>query len=141
MAKRVALILSAILGVYLIFAAWRGFDLLLVDDPAVRALGVAVLILPTLGAILVVKEIRFGKLSFQMGQVIDESYLPSRQLSAEQKRTFLDQAIEKAKLNMENWQAWYSVALAYDLLGERKLAREAMAHSVDLYRQHLTINK
>ena len=133
MAKRVALILSGILAVYLVFAAWRGFDLLLVDDPAVRTLGVAVLVLPILGVILVTREIRFGKLSFQMGQEISESLLPRRNFTDQQKRDFLDQAIERAKNGMDNWANWYSVALGYEVLNERKLAREAMQHSVELY--------
>ena len=34
---------------------------------------------------------------------------------------------------MDSWQAWYSVALAYDLLKERKLARQAMQYSVELF--------
>lgn len=133
MAKRVALILSGILGVYLVFAAWRGFDLLLVDDPAVRALGVSVLVLPVLGVILVAREIKFGKLSSEMGQEISESLLPKKDFTEEEKRTFLDQAIDRAKNDMDNWANWYSVALAYDVLNERKLAREAMQHSVELY--------
>ena len=133
MAKRVALILSGILAVYLVFAAWRGFDLLLVDDPAVRALGVSVLVLPLLGVILVVREIKFGKLSYEMGQEISEHLLPKKDFTEEEKRNFLDQAIERAKNGMDNWANWYSVALAYDVLNERKLAREAMQHSVQLY--------
>ena len=133
MAKRVALILSGILAVYLVFAAWRGFDLLLVDDPAVRALGVSVLVLPLLGVILVVREIKFGKLSYEMGQEISEHLLPKKDFTEEDKRNFLDQAIERTKNGMDNWANWYSVALAYDVLNERKLAREAMQHSVQLY--------
>lgn len=135
MAKRVALILSSILGVYLLFTASRGLDLLKVDDPAVKALGLAVLVLPILGVILVVREIRFGKLSYVMGQLIDTAYLPQTGLSEEEKTAFLESAIEKTKSDMKNWQSWYSVALGYDLVNQRKLAREAMQHSVELYQE------
>lgn len=133
MARRIALILAAVLSVYLFFAASRGIDLIRTDDPAVQALGVAVLILPILGAFLVIREIRFGKLSYQMGQVIDEAYLPSADIAADQKNANLVAAIDRAKEDMDNWQAWYSVALAYDLMNERKLAREAMRYSVELF--------
>lgn len=133
MAKRISLILTAILSVYLVFTILRAIDFLQVDDPAVKALGIAILVLPILGAILILREIKFGKLSYQMGQTIDESFLPTAQLSEDQKSEFLDQAIERAKSQMDSWQAWYSVALAYDLLKERKLAREAMQYSVELY--------
>lgn len=133
MAKRISLILTAILLVYLGFTVLRGLDFLSVDDPAVQALGIAVLILPILGAILIYREIKFGKLSYLMGQTISDNYLPTNDLTDEQKRDYLDLAIERAKSQMGNWQAWYSVALAYDLLKERKLAREAMKYSVELY--------
>lgn len=103
------------------------------DDPAVKALGISVLILPLIGTILVFREIRFGRLSYQMGQLIDISYLPTNGMSDELKQANLDSAIEKAKTEMSSWQAWYSVALAYDLVSERKLAREAMHYSVELY--------
>ena len=135
MAKRISLILTAILLVYLGFTVLRGLDFLKVDDPAVQALGIAVLILPILGAILVYREIKFGKLSYLMGQTISDDYLPTNDLTDEQKREYLDRAIEQAKTQMQSWQAWYSVALAYDLLKERKLAREAMKYSVELYQE------
>lgn len=133
MARRISLILAAVLSVYLFFAASRGIDLIRTDDPAVQALGVAVLILPILGAFLVIREIRFGKLSYQMGQVIDEAYLPAADIAADQKNANLVAAIDRAKEDMDNWQAWYSVALAYELMNERKLAREAMRYSVELF--------
>lgn len=133
MARRIALILAAVLSVYLFFAASRGIDLIRTDDPAVQALGVAVLILPILGAFLVIREIRFGKLSYQMGQVIDEAYLPAADIAADQKNANLVAAIDRAKEDMDNWKAWYSVALAYELMNERKLAREAMRYSVELF--------
>lgn len=133
MAKRISLALTAILLVYLVFTVLRGLDFLAVDDPAVQALGVAVLVLPFLGAILIYREIKFGKLSYLMGQTIDESYLPVKELSEEQAREFLDVAIARAKEKMDSWQSWYSVALAYDLLKERKLARQAMQYSIELF--------
>lgn len=133
MAKRISLALTAILLVYLVFTVLRGLDFLAVDDPAVKALGVAVLVLPVLGGILIFREIKFGKLSFNMGQSIDEQYLPTTELTEDEKREFLDTAIARAKEQMDSWQAWYSVALAYDLLKERKLARQAMQYSVELF--------
>lgn len=133
MAKRIALILASILGVYMVFAAMRGLDLLKSDDPAVKGLGIAVLVLPLLGIILVFREIRFGKLSYEMGQTISEEHLPLKEATEEQRKEFLENSIAKAKADMDNWQAWYAVALGYDLLHERKFARDAMQYSVELY--------
>jgi len=135
MARRIAIILSLILSVYLFFAASRGLDLLRAEDSGVKALGLAVLILPLLGVIVVIREIRFGRTSYQMGQTINESYLPMSDLTDDEKKINLDQVIARAKNELTSWQAWYSVALAYDLLNERKLAREAMRHSVELFQE------
>jgi phenylpropionate dioxygenase-like ring-hydroxylating dioxygenase large terminal subunit len=68
-----------------------------------------------------------------MGQSIDEIYLPTTELTEDEKKEFLDTAIARAKEQMDSWQAWYSVALAYDLLKERKLARQAMQYSIELF--------
>lgn len=133
MAKRTALILAGILAVYMFFAASRGVDLLHSTDPAVKGLGIAVLILPLLGTVLIYREIKFGKLSYEMGQAIDAKYLPLKDDDEAGRRSFLENAIEVTKQDMENWQAWYSVALGYDLLHERRLARDAMQYSVELY--------
>ena len=32
----------------------------------------------------------------------------------------------------EDWRGWYRLANAYDLAGDRKRAREAMRHSIQL---------
>jgi hypothetical protein len=133
MARRIALILALVLSVYLFFAASRGLDLLRADDSAVKALGIAVLILPILGGIVLIREIRFGRTTFVMGQEIDIEYLPLNGLTDEQKKENLDVAIARAKNDLTSWQCWYAVAIGYDLLSERKLAREAMRHAVELY--------
>jgi hypothetical protein len=133
MARRIAIILALVLGVYLFFAASRGLDLLRADDPAVKALGIAVLILPILGGIVLIREIRFGRTTFAMGQEIDVEYLPLNGLTDDQKKENLDVAINRAKNDIASWQSWYAVAIAYDLLSERKLAREAMRHAVELH--------
>jgi len=135
MAKRIAFILTAVLLVYLGFAFSRGLDLLKTDTDAVKLLGLCVLVLPVLGGWLIVREIRFGFKSTNMGQQIHEDLLPSREIKPRSPRAdeYLESAVARTKDAQDVWQNWFCVALGYDLVGERKLARESMQYAVELF--------
>ena len=135
MAKRIAFILTAVLGVYLGFAFSRGIDLLKTDDTSVKLLGLCVLVLPLLGGWLVFREVRFGFKSTQMGQLVSDELLPPREIKPRSSEAdqYLDIAVSRAKDVQDNWQNWFCVALGYDLVGERKLARESMQYAVELF--------
>ena len=135
MAKRIAFILTAVLLVYLGFAFSRGLDLLNTDNSAVKLLGFCVLVLPLLGGWLIVREIRFGFKSSSMGQQVAEDLLPSREikLRSPQADEYLESAVARTKDAQNIWQNWFCVALGYDLVGERKLARESMQYAVELF--------
>src|SRR5512134_2139286 len=59
--RTVALLLTAVLGFYLFVVAERGWVLLRSGSPLGAGLGVGVLLLPVVGAWLVVAELRFGR--------------------------------------------------------------------------------
>lgn len=132
-ARRIALALAGILGVYLAFATMRAFDFLAVDDPVSRFLGIAILTMPVLGIAVIVKEVRFGFKTSKMGAEIDQVRLPVNGMSAEAKFQYLNAAITPTQVADSTWQDWYCLAMGCDLTGERKLAREAMRWSVHLY--------
>ena len=135
MAKRIAFILSAVLAVYLGFAFSRGLDLVKTDSAAVKLLGLCVLVLPVLGGWLVIREVRFGFKSTNMGQQVAEGLLPSREIKprSPQADEYLAGAVARTKDAQDLWQNWFCVALGYDLVGERKLARESMQYAVELF--------
>ena len=135
MAKRIAFILTAVLLVYLGFAFSRGLDLLNTDNSAVKLLGLCVLVLPLLGGWLIVREIRFGFKSSNMGQQVAEDLLPSREIKprSPQADEYLESSVARTKDAQDIWQNWFCVALGYDLVGERKLARESMQYAVELF--------
>jgi hypothetical protein len=133
MAKRIALGLSAVLGVYVFFAASRGFVLLKSNSGPVQVLGLAIIALTGLGAYLVYRELRFGFKTAELGRVIDEVELPTRSMDSEALDSYLELAIEKAQAQPQEWTVWYCVALGYHLHSDRKLARESMRYAVELY--------
>ena len=140
MAKRIAFVLAAVLAVYLIFAASRGFSLLQSSSTAVKLLGVCVMILPILGGLLIVREIRFGYASSELAKKIDVALLPTGDVKprSEEAQTYLNAVIERTKQDQENWQNWFCVGVGYDLVGQRKLARESLQHAIELAKQIVT---
>lgn len=135
MTKRIAFILASVLLVYLGFAFSRGLDLLKTNSNSVKLLGLCVLVLPILGGWLVFREVRFGFKSTSMGQQISEDLLPSSEIKPRslQADEYLEVAVARAKEAQDEWQNWFCVALGYDLVGERKLARESMQFAVELF--------
>ena len=88
-----------------------------------------------LGGWLVIREVRFGFKSAQMGQQVSEDLLPAREIKprSEQADEYLEGAVARTKDAQDVWQNWFCVALGYDLVGERKLARESIQYAVELY--------
>lgn len=146
-AKRVmviAAVLTAAVVLYLVLLAGRSVALISSGEPVAVALGVGVLVLPVLGAWIVASTWRSGlsverltrRLAAEDG-LPDVSDLPRRP-SGRVDRAAADAwfAERKAELDAapEDWRAWYRVAHAYDIAGDRRRAREAMRKAVELER-------
>jgi cytochrome c-type biogenesis protein CcmH/NrfG len=105
-------------------------------------LGVALLILPVLGLLLVWREIEFGRRTAKLAHALDaEGGLPvddlPRRPSGRVDRTAADAAFadmrRHAEEHPEDWRAWFRLALAYDAAGDRTRARAAARHAVALH--------
>ena len=134
MAKRIAFVIAGVLAVYLLFAMSRGFTLLESNSGAVKLLGICVIILPILGGLLVIREIRFGYTANALAQQIDVSLLPTQDVKprSDEAKNYLESIIERTKQDQESWENWFCVGVGYDLNGQRKLAREALQYAVKL---------
>lgn len=105
-------------------------------------LGVALLVLPLLGLLLVWREIEFGRKSARLAAVLDaEGGLPHddlpRRPSGRVDRAAADAAFARMRQEAEadpgNWRVWYRLALAYDAAGDRTRARAAARHAIRLF--------
>ncbi|APU13946.1 hypothetical protein UA75_09385 [Actinoalloteichus sp. GBA129-24] len=141
-ARRVAILLTAVLVVYLWLLAGRAFILLRSGDAVAVVLGVAILVLPVLGLWMVIATWRFGARTAALGERLaeegglpDSSDLP-RAPSGRVEREAADAWFEEWRSEVEerptDWRAWFRLAHAYDLAGDRRRAREAMRQAVDL---------
>ncbi|WP_019854772.1 tetratricopeptide repeat protein [Actinopolyspora mortivallis] len=139
-----ALLVAVILLGYLVLMGSRALTMLLSGKPVVMLLGAAVLVLPILGVVLVVDQLRFGMSTQRLaarlaeeGRLPDHSHLPLRP-SGRVRRDAADTWFEQKRVELEetpgDWRAWYALAQAYDLAGDRNRGRKAMRKAIDLER-------
>ncbi len=138
-----ALIMAALLVLYLVFVAQ--YALLLIGTPLLiaKVMGVALLVLPIIGAWALTVELVFAvrterllnRLRAEDGLPVDD--LP-RLPSGRPDPVAADAEFPKYKAEVDaapgSWRAWFRLGLAYDASGDRKRARWAMRESIRLAR-------
>lgn len=143
-ARTSAFVLAAVLLVYLVLMSGRAVTMLTSGRPVFILLGIAVLVLPVLGALLVADQLRFGARTEHLGRRLhsegalpDTSHLPRRpsgRVQREAADAWFEQKQEELEARREDWRAWFALAQAYDLAGDRNRGRKAMRHAIDLER-------
>ncbi|MGF7234592.1 MAG: hypothetical protein ACQSGP_06500 [Frankia sp.] len=161
-ARNVVLVLTAALIFYMGLIGVRGVELL--DDPswAARGLGLGVVLLPVIGAVLVVRELRFGFATEKLGRalgpedpageaavaqavarlaVADGGKIagdgePPRTASGRLDRDYADAVFAVRKAQAEaapsDWRVWYRLAMAYSDARDTSRGRRTMRHAIDL---------
>jgi cytochrome c-type biogenesis protein CcmH/NrfG len=137
------LIISLLLALYLVVLGGRGIAFLQTGIPVAIAIGVAVLVLPFIGAWALVRELWFGVRSEQLVRRLDaEGNLPLADLptrpSGRPIRAAADadfpQYRDAVAATPTDWRAWFLLGLAYDASGDRRRARGAIRSAITLER-------
>lgn len=140
-ARWTAIGLAAVLGLYLVAIGWRGVLLLGSGSAVGVGLGVGLLVLPLVGAWAVLRELRFGRDTERLAAELEASGgLPvddlPRRPSGRVERAAADAFFERCKAEVDaapdDWGAWFRLSCAYDAAGDRRRARGAMRHAVEL---------
>jgi cytochrome c-type biogenesis protein CcmH/NrfG len=137
-----AVLLTAALVVYLVLLTDRAVLLIQSGSAVGLGLGIAVLALPLIGVWFVVAQwcngIRIWRLAKRLaaeGGLPDTSDLPRRP-SGRVDRDAADQWFAQRRVEVEqapeDWRAWFRLAHAYDVAGDRGRAREAMRRAIEL---------
>ena len=138
-----AIVMAVVLAVYLVFVTQYAVRLMLVDEPVAKALGLALVLLPLLGAWALVAELVFAFRSQRLMTRLDaEGRLPDDELptlaSGRVDRAAADAVFPKyqaeTEANPEAWWAWLRLALAYDASGDRRRARSSTRRAIKLER-------
>ncbi|NUR08850.1 MAG: hypothetical protein HOQ45_17830 [Nocardioidaceae bacterium] len=142
---RTKLTLGVILVVVVFYAVTiglKGVALVATGTAVGVALGLALLVLPVVGLLLVYREVEFGRRTARLADALEsEGGLPPddlpRRPSGRVDRAAADALFERmrreAELRPDDWQAWYRLALAYDAAGDRTRARAAARHAIALH--------
>ncbi|MGW6201610.1 hypothetical protein ACWF0M_36050 [Kribbella sp. NPDC055110] len=143
-AKQTAIVLAVVFVAYAVLIGWRGVLLIKVGTPVPIVLGLAVLVIPLIGAYLVWREIQFGRRTEVLARELEAAGgLPvddlPRRPSGRVDRVAADEAFGRYKAEAEaapdDWRVWFRLSTAYDAAGDRKRAREAMRTAIE-YHDH-----
>jgi cytochrome c-type biogenesis protein CcmH/NrfG len=138
------LVMTALLGLYFVVAGQRAVVLLTSGDGVAIGIGVALLVLPLLGAALVAAELAFGFRSQRLARILEsEEALPiddlPRRPSGRPLREAADAEFGRYKAaveaNPQSWRDWFRLGLAYDASGDRRRARAAIRQAIRLERK------
>ncbi|RZT26571.1 hypothetical protein EV649_0316 [Kribbella sp. VKM Ac-2569] len=138
-AKQTAILLAVVFVAYAVLIGWRGVLLIKVGTPVSVVLGLAVLVIPLIGAYLVWREIQFGRRTEVLARELEAAGgLPvddlPRRPSGRVDRAAADESFGRYKAEAEaapeDWRVWFRLSTAYDAAGDRKRARESMRTAI-----------
>lgn len=138
-----AVVMAALLVLYLLFAVRYGLVLIGVGEPVPIALGIALFVLPVIAAWALVAELLFAVRAERLARRLEaEGRLPQEQLpvlaSGRLDRAAADELFPTyqadAEANPDDWAAWFRLGLAYDASGDRRRARWATRRAIRLSR-------
>jgi hypothetical protein len=138
-AKRAAIVIAVVFAAYAGLLGWRGVLLIGTGDPVAVVLGIAVLVIPVLGAYLVWRELQFGRRTEVLARELEAvGGLPvddlPRRPSGRIDRAAADAAFVKYKAEAEaapeDWRVWFRLSTAYDAAGDRRRARSTMRTAI-----------
>jgi hypothetical protein len=138
-----ALIMVALLALYLVFVGQYAILLMTSGEPAAIGMGVALAVLPLVGAFTLVAELLFvqrgqrlvKRLGAEGGLPVDDlPRLPSGRPDPEAADAEFPRYKAEVEADPGSWRAWLRLGLAYDASGDRKRARWATRRAIALSR-------
>lgn len=143
-ARNAAFVVALVLLVYLVLMGGRAITMISSGEPVFLVLGLAILVLPVLGAVLVVDQLRFGASTERLARRLDDegalpdvSHLPRRpsgRVEREAADEWFDAKQAELEASPDDWRRWFALAQAYDLAGDRNRGRKAMRKAIELER-------
>lgn len=136
-------VMAAALALYIVLVGQRAYLLLTSGEAIAIAMGVALVLLPLLGAWGLWRELRFGSRAQALARRLEtEGGLPDEELDVRQsgrpERSQADALFPAYRADVEahpdDWRAWFRLGLVYDGAGDRRRARQAVRTAISLER-------
>jgi hypothetical protein len=141
--KIATLVMAALLLLYLVLVGRYAYLLIVSDAPTARVMGIALAVLPVLGAWALIAELSFViRAEKLVGILAERGELPVDDLprlpSGRPDRAAADlqfpQYQQLAEKRPDEWKSWVLLGLAYDASGDRKRGRWSMRRAIRLHR-------
>ncbi len=141
--RSAAILMAVLLALYIVLIGWRAVQFVMTGQPIAVAIGIALIVLPLIGAWALGRELLFGIRTQRLVGVLDaegalpEEVLPTR-ASGRPLRDAADEDFGRFQAEVEaapeEWRAWFRLGLAYDASGDRRRARKAIIRAIALER-------
>jgi len=134
-------VMAVLLALYILLVGQRAVLLLMTGAPIGVAMGVALVVLPVIGAWGLWRELSFGLRAERLGKRLEgEGGLPADEVDVrasgrpirEQADALFPAYRAEVEAHPDDWRAWYRLGLAYDGAGDRTRARQAMRKAISL---------
>ena len=141
--KLAALGMIGLLVLYLVFIVQYAILLLRIEQPVAVAMGLALIVLPLVGAWALASELLFAFRAERLLRVLREDgglpdddlpRLPSGRIDPDAADAVFPKYQAEAEAEPQSWRAWFRLGLAYDASADRKRARWAMREAIRLER-------
>lgn len=138
-AKIGAVIITLLLALYLVFTVQRGWVMITEPNIVAKILGIALFVLPIIGAWALLRELFFGAAMERLGrQLGNEGGLPPDDLPRTPGGRIVREAADaafgryaqEAEEAPEDWRSWFRLSCAYDAAGDRRRARNSMQKAI-----------
>jgi hypothetical protein len=140
-AKFGALVMTALVIMYLVLVAERSYALIVSGDSIGLAIGSTMLFLPVVAFWAIFMELRFGLRIERLGKILMEEnswpkfpfeLRPSGRPTKASAEVVFDEYRQKVEADERNWKVWFALGLAYDAAGDRPRARKSMREAIAL---------
>ncbi|MBA3265384.1 MAG: hypothetical protein H0T14_03270 [Nocardioidaceae bacterium] len=141
-ARNVVVALVVLLAMYLTIVGYMAVLLIRAGGVVPVTLGLAILVLPLVGAYVVWREIQFGAATARLSsELVSDGRWPIDELplrpSGRPERTAADTLFAQRQAEVDaapgDWAAWYRLGLAYEDAGDRRRARATLRYAIDLH--------
>ncbi|HKH08549.1 MAG TPA: tetratricopeptide repeat protein [Agromyces sp.] len=141
-AKYSAILMAALLAIYVALVGWRAVQFVTTGEPVAVAMGIALIVLPLIAAWAIWRELAFGirsqtlvqRLEAEGGLDLGLPLLPSGRPERAAATAAFDGFRADVDADPESWRAWLRLGLAYDAAGDRRRARQAVRKAIELER-------
>ena len=129
-ARNLVVLLVVVLAFYFVLIGAGGIGLLGDHRWPVKGLGLGVLLLPLVGVVIVVQELRFGRETERLARLLDD---PAAPVPSDPDEAF---ALCKSEVEAapQDWRAWYRLAVAYGDARDTPRGRRTMRKAIALQR-------